>query len=210
MSGKVVVIGGGAFARELISWALEAHRAGSDIPLVGYVDDAGPVMEGYRGVTLPYLGKLDALGQDDAALLVAIGSPTVKKKLAEEFASRGARLASVIHPSAVVTDTAVIGEGIVVGPHCYIANHAELGTLSSVNSLSGIGHDVTLGAFSTVSSGVDLMGGVVVEEQVFLGSGARVLPAVRIGVSARIGAGSIVVRNVKPGQSLYAAPAKTL
>lgn len=207
---KAILVGGGAFGRELLSWAEAAYRAGGDLTIAGYVDDAGPVMDGYRGVSLPYLGTVTHLQAHGADLLLAIGSPAVKKHLFERFQSQGFRFASVVHPSAVMTDTAVLDQGVVVGPHCYIANHCELGALAATNSFSGIGHDVRLGAFSTVSSGVDLMGGVVVEEQSFFGSGARVLPGVRIGAQAKIGAGAIVVRSVKPGQALYAAPAKIL
>jgi sugar O-acyltransferase (sialic acid O-acetyltransferase NeuD family) len=210
LADQAILIGGGAFGRELLSWAEAAHRAGRGLEVIGYLDDAGPVMDGYRGVSVPYLGKSDAAGVPDALLLIAIGTPSAKRAVAERFGGMGARFAGVVHPSAVVTDNALLAEGVVVGPHSYVANHAELGRLSAVNSLSGIGHDVRLGDFSTVSSGVDLMGGVVVEDEAFFGSGARVLPGVRVGQGARIGAGAIVVRNVKPGQTLYAAPAKKL
>lgn len=210
MLHKTILVGGGAFGRELLLWAEDACRAGSNLTIAGYVDDAGPMMDGYRGISLPYLGKVADLQIDGVNLLLAVGSPAVKKRLFERFQSQGASFASVVHPSAVVANTALLDQGVIVGPHCYIANHSTLGVLSAVNSFSGIGHDVQLGAFSTVSSGVDLMGGVVVEEQSFFGSGARILPGVRIGTEAKIGAGAIVVRNVKPGNSLYAAPAKVL
>lgn len=209
MNDRAILIGGGQFGRELLSWAEAACRAGNGPEVIGYCDDVGPVMDGFAGVSLPYLGKIADLRHDGAALLLAIGAPETKQAVAERFGS-DVRYATVIHPSAVVTDTAVLGEGVVVGPQCYVANHVEIGRLASANSFSGIGHDVRVGAFATVSSGVDLMGGVVVEESVFVGSGARVLPGVRLGAGARIGAGSIVVRSVKPGQSLFAAPAKTI
>lgn len=53
MLDKAILIGGGAFGRELLSWAEAACRAGQGAEIVGYVDDAGPAMNGYRGVSLP-------------------------------------------------------------------------------------------------------------------------------------------------------------
>jgi len=209
MTNKAILIGGGQFGRELLSWAEAARRAGNGPELVGYCDDAGPVMDGFSGISLPYLGKISDELVKEAALVLAVGEPSSKKDLANRFGA-GTHFLNVIHPSAVVTDNAVIGNGVVIGPHCYVANHAEIGSLTSINSFCGIGHDVRLGDYCTVSSGVDLMGAVVVEEGGFIGSGARILPGVRVASGARIGAGSIVMRNVKPGQSLYAPPAKTL
>lgn len=210
MSNKAILIGGGAFARELLSWAEAACRAGQGVEVVGYVDDAGPVMDGYAGVSVPCLGTISDLRIGDAILLCAVGAPDTKRKLAERYGVAAGRWGRIIHPSAVITDNAILGEGIVIGPQCYVANHARIGDLVAVNSFCGVGHDVQVGHFATISSGIDLMGGVVVEDDTFIGSGARILPGVRVGTAARIGAGSIVMRQVKPGKTVFAAPAKTL
>jgi acetyltransferase-like isoleucine patch superfamily enzyme len=75
---------------------------------------------------------------------------------------------------------------------------------------SGIGHDAVAGEFTTLSSVVDVTGNVQIGKDVSIGSGARLLPGVKVGDGAVIGAGSIVVRSVKPGVTVFAAPAKTL
>lgn len=207
MSERAILIGGGEFGRELLSWA----RAAGTYDIVGYADDAGALMEGIRGVSLPFVGTIDALDQvADVVLLMAIGDPKVKRKVAERLDGKGARYGTVVHPSAVVADTALLGEGLIVGPHSYIATHAELGRLVSVNSLSGVGHDAVVGDYTTVSSGCDITGLVKLGQGVFLGSGARVIPRLTIGDGARIGAGAVVVRAMGDGQTVYAPPARTL
>ena len=71
-------------------------------------------------------------------------------------------------------------------------------------------HDVVVGAYSTLSSQVDLTGAVQVGECCFFGSGARVLPDITVGAEARIGAGAVVMRTVAAGAVMYAAPARKL
>jgi len=207
---KVAIVGGGALGREIHSWLCAAKAAGAPFDPIGYVDDGGPLMEGFAGVDLPYLGMIDALDIDKFELAMAIASPAAKKIVGDRLGARGGRFVTLVHPSAVITHTATLGEGVVIGPQAYIASHARIERLALVNSLSGIGHDVIIGACSTISSQVDITGHVIVGAGVFMGSGARVLPGVEIGEDARIGAGAVVVRRVKPGQTMFAAPARVL
>jgi sugar O-acyltransferase (sialic acid O-acetyltransferase NeuD family) len=205
---RIAIIGGGALAREVHSWLLAMKQAGAEIDLAGYADDSGPSMEGFAGIDLPYLGPIQALAVDGLELAMAIGSPAAKASIAKALRAKGARFATIVHPSAVVTPTAMLGEGVVIGPLAYIASHARIEELVIVNALSGIGHDTVIGACTTISAQVDITGGGVVGREAFFGTGARSLPNVVIGAGAKIGAGAVVVRRVKPGQTMFAAPAK--
>ncbi len=54
------------------------------------------------------------------------------------------------------------------------------------------------------------MGHVETGERVFFGSGAKILPKVRIGAGAKIGAGATVMRSAPENAVLYTMPAKKL
>lgn len=204
---RVIVVGGGAFARELTCWARDAAREGGAPAPTAYLDDAGDTMSPSYG--LEWLGKIEGYApRPDDRLLMAIGEPKRKAEIAEAFGID--RFISVVHPTATVAETARLDEGVIIGPQSYVAADAHVGRLATVNSLSGIGHDVQVGAFATISSQVDLMGAVVIEQRAFVGSGARILPKVSVGAEARIGAGAVVVRKVKPGATFFAAPARAL
>lgn len=207
---KVVIVGGGELGREIHSWLLAAKAAGAPFDLAGYVDDNGALMDGWAGIDLPYLGAIGALDTTQWMLAMAIASPIAKRTVSERLLARGGRFVTLVHPSAVITHTAILAEGVVIGPQAYVASHARIERLALVNSLSGIGHDVVIGEYTTISSQVDVTGRVIVGSAVFMGSGARILPGVEIGEGARIGAGSVVVRKVKPGQTMFAAPARIL
>lgn len=210
IKNRLILVGGGAFARELINWVEDLVDLGKSIPVSGFLDEDPKALEKF-GYLTSYIGTTSAykpLSGDQ--LLMAIGDPKSKKILYEELKSKGASFFKLIHPSAVIARTANLGEGVVVCPQAFISANAKVGTLCAINGNASVGHDVQLGSFSTLSSHVDLTGWVQIEECAFFGSGSRVLPKVKIGSGARIGAGAVVIRNVAADTVVFAPPAKRL
>lgn len=210
MMERLILVGSGAFARELINWIDDLVNLGQSIPVSGFLDDDSSATIG-PNYLMPCFGSIQSyMPRVGDKLLMAIGDPKAKKRLYAELKSKGASFMGLIHPSAVVARTAKLGEGVVVCPHAFISADAVIGDLCAINGNSSVGHDVNLGSFSTLSSHVDLTGWVQVSECVFFGSGARILPKVKIGSRARIGAGSVVVRSVPADAVVFAPPAKRL
>jgi sugar O-acyltransferase (sialic acid O-acetyltransferase NeuD family) len=210
MTSRLILVGCGAFARELINWVDDLVEMGNSIPVTGFLDNNPDALKGFP-YSIPYLSSIETyMPQQGDRLLMAVGDPNSKKKLFLELKSKGATFAALIHPSATVARTAKIGEGVVVCPHALISADAIIGDLCAINGSASVGHDVNLGDFATLSSHVDLTGWVHVGECVFFGSGARVLPKIKIGKGARIGAGSVVMRSVPADGVVYAPPAKRL
>jgi sugar O-acyltransferase (sialic acid O-acetyltransferase NeuD family) len=207
---RLIVVGAGGFGRELFSWAADCHQAGSLPPLAGFIDDNPTQLETY-GYDLPCLGGIDDFRPSPQdSLLIAIGAPATKKRVTEQLRDRGAKFATMLHPSAVIARTAHIGEGAIFCPLSLASADARIGRLVIVNTLSSVGHDVTLGDYCTLSAHVDLTGSTALGEGVLVGSGAKLLPKVRIGDWATIGAGSTVYRSVPAGATVYSAPAKLM
>ncbi|MBP9927344.1 MAG: acetyltransferase, partial [Cyclobacteriaceae bacterium] len=48
------------------------------------------------------------------------------------------------------------------------------------------------------------------EDEVFIGSGVTVVAGVTIGKGARVGAGSVVIANVKAGETVFGNPAQKI
>jgi UDP-3-O-[3-hydroxymyristoyl] glucosamine N-acyltransferase len=112
---------------------------------------------------------------------MAIANPESKRRVAAELQAMGARFVTVVHPSAVIAGSARLGEGVTVCPFSLVSADAIVGDFVAINTMSSVGHDVQLGAFSTLSAHVDLTGRVKVGEGVFFGTGAKVLPGLKIG-----------------------------
>lgn len=207
---RLVLVGAGAFARELICWAEHAAAARGTPPISAFLDASAAALDGFD-YALEYAGTIEAYQpREGEALVMAIGDPAAKKRIAADLLARGARFAQVIHPSAVIARSARLGTGVVVCPQVVVSADAVVGDFVALNTLSSIGHDVEIGAYTTLSAHVDLTGSVKVGEACFFGSGARVVPKVSIGAEARIGAGATILRRVAAQAVMYTTPAKKL
>lgn len=210
MTKRLILVGGRAFARELINWVDDLVDLGKSIPVSGFIDENQNVMDGFS-YSIPFLSSIENFTPEEGdKLLMAVGDPIFKKNCYYELKAKGASFTQLIHPSAVIARTAQLGEGVIVCPQAFVSADARIGDLCCINGNSSIGHDVQLGSFSTLSSHVDLTGWVEVGECAFFGSGARVLPKLKIGMAARIGAGAVVMRSVPDEGVVYAPPAKRL
>jgi sugar O-acyltransferase (sialic acid O-acetyltransferase NeuD family) len=199
-----VLVGGGAFAREIHDWFAPGLPEGDRF--VGYLDDGEPAF----GRDLRRLGDTKAYAlKPDQKLVMAVGDPKGKQALAGRLGGPHV-FATLIHPRAWVSASARLGRGAVVGPFTDVSADSRAGDLLTLNAYSSLGHDVAVGDFVTLSGYVDLTGGVTVGDRSFFGSGARVLPRLSVGSDCMVGAGAVVVRGCGDGVTLYAAPARRL
>ncbi len=101
---------------------------------------------------------------------------------------------SYINWDAVILDNGRvdIGSGVMIGPRVqiYTAAHA----LDAERRLAG---DETAHP-------------VVIEDNVWIGGGAILMPGITIGAEAVIGAGSVVTRDVTPGDRVAGNPARSI
>jgi sugar O-acyltransferase (sialic acid O-acetyltransferase NeuD family) len=204
-----VLVGGGAFAREIHDWFAPVFAAGSD-RFAGYIDDNDQPMQAY-GRDLPQLGTMDGYDPSPAhRLVMAVASPKGKQALAGKLSARGGRFDSLIHPTTLVSASAQVGLGMVAVPYCILSADTRTGAFATLNGFVSLGHDVVLGDYVTLSGYVGLMGAVEVGARSFFGAGARVLPKVKVGADCTVGAGAVVLRRTPDGVTLYAPPAKRL
>jgi sugar O-acyltransferase (sialic acid O-acetyltransferase NeuD family) len=211
MEGRTIIVGGGGFARELYNWVGECAQAGTLPPVGGYVDDAGDVLRNRDRYNMPFLGSIDDCEiREGDQFVIALGSPSGKRRVHARLSARGARFATLIHPNTSITNSCEIGEGAIICPGCIIGPESRLGRFVTLNSGSGTGHDAVIGEFSVLASAIVVAGMVEIAEDVSIGSAAVILPSVRVGAGAVVGPGSIVYRSVRAGSTVYAPPAKQL
>ncbi|MFN8705235.1 MAG: transferase, partial [Planctomyces sp.] len=68
-------------------------------------------------------------------------------------------------------------------------------------------HDTIYGDFCQISGSCEINGNAILEQGVFLGSHATVLPGARLGEWSYVGAHSAVLRKVAPYQKVFGVPA---
>ena len=145
--------------------------------------------------------------------MIAIGGFRGKERveLAHSLESRGLiNSQPLIHPRSWVADTVRIGNGTQILGMSAVSEFVTLGQNCIINTCGVVDHDCILGDGVHVMPGATLAGCVEVEDFASIGSGAVVLPRVRIGRSAIVGAGAVVTRDVLPGQTVIGVPARLI
>lgn len=199
----LLVIGAGGHGRVVASVAEASGRR-----VVGFVDDdASLVGRSIDGI--PVLGgtwEAAAIIAQHAAptqAVIGVGDNRVREALANRLSLPWATL---MHPFSWVHHSATLGPGTVVCAGTIIQPGARIGRHVILNTSTGIEHDCVVGDHAHLAV-THLAGAVMVGEGAFLGVGAKVVPRVRIGAWATVGAGAVVIRDVPPGVTVVGVPA---
>lgn len=206
----LIIIGAGAFGRELYWHIQDSIGYGTEFDIKGYiVDNFDSVSEETLNLQSHLLSSIDDyVIEDDDVFICAIGSVDGRESTVERISEKGGEFYSVIHKTSLIHGTVKIGKGVFVGPYTVIGDNVTLSDHVMLNTHSSIGHDAVLGKYTCVMSYVDITGYCQIGKKVFLASGCRMTPATKIGDGAYVGIGSIVLRRVKSGVKVFGNPAK--
>lgn len=205
---KLVIIGAGGFGREMVAWARQSVQFEREWTIKGLIDDNLRALEG-KNTPAPLLGTVqDYQPASDEVFICAMGVPVIKKKCCELLIGRGASLTRLIHRTAVLGDNVEMADGVVLCPYTIASANNRLGRGVAVNLHSSLDHDACVGDWSQVNCHCDLTGAVQVGREVFIGSSVSIIPGVKIGDGAYLGAGSVVLRDVPPGAKVFGVPAR--
>lgn len=207
---KLVIIGAGGFGREMVAWVQHSVQIGRDWEFKGLIDDNPDAFKD-RPSPGKLLGRIeDYQPASDEVFVCAIGVPAIKRKVSELIASRGGRFTRVVHRTAVLGYEVDLAEGVILCPFVVVSANNRLGRGVAVNIHASVDHDANIGDWSQVNCHCDLTAAVEVGREVFMGSRVSVIPNVRIGDGAYIGAGSVVLRDVPPGWKVVGCPARRI
>jgi len=117
---------------------------------------------------------------------------------------------TIIHPTAFVASNVELGEGCQIMAHASICVNAYIGDATIVNTASIVDHECILQKGVHLAPGVNLAGCVQIGQFSMIGTGAVVLPRVKIGANAVIGAGSVVTQDIPDNVIAYGNPAKII
>ena len=95
--------------------------------------------------------------------------------------------------------SAQIGKGFYVGHFGYIILHSDVKIGENCSVVSG----VLIGALGLGKEGVPVIG-----DNVYIGTGAKVLGKIKIGNNVRIGANAVVLTDVPDGATVVGIPAR--
>jgi len=203
------IVGAGDFGRELECLLEMIPETDRDFKLIGFINDDLDALDNKQS-DYQILGSIrDFPFKGGDKVLLAIADPSARETIYHLLKDR-VGFASYIHPNVTRFKFTEIGEGAIIVSNCVISTGAKLGRFVILNQGTQIGHDCILGDFCSVMSGVNLGGDCVVGNRVFMGLSATLIPKMKVGDEAKIGSGSVVIRNVKPQMTVFGNPAKVI
>ena len=153
-----------------------------------------------------YLGTLeDCRPSPEERYVLGIKYPDHKKMAADELRSRGAQFTSLWAPWVLGSkDELSFGEGCIIAAHS-IKEDAVVG--SFVTIFNSMVSDGCIGDYSTLMTYANVTNARIGRE-VLVENNALIMTDLSVGDGAVVGPGSMVIKDVKPGTSVFGVPAK--
>ncbi len=206
----LIIIGAGGMGRQVLSFAKSCNGYGKEYDIKGFLDDNPHAMEGFPGYP-PVLGSVEGYKVEaDDVFFNSIGDIQSKKRCIQIILDKGGDFLTLIHPTAQVSPDTKIGKGCMLSSYVGIGVETTIGDFCLLQSKCTIGHDVHVGDFSRIDCNVVLIAGVNVGKDVCIHTSAVVNNDVELGDGCTVGAMSFVIKNVKPGQTVFGNPARVI
>ena len=205
---------------QIVIWGASGHamvvadiiRLRGEYELAGFLDSVHPQRHHTLFDGAEILGgedQLEELRENGIKhLIVGFGNCEARLKSAELATSKGFKLPSAIHPSAIIASNVVIGAGTVVAAGAVINSGSIIGENVIINTSSSVDHECIISDGAHICPGVHLAGNVTVGRAAWVGIGACVIAGIVIGNAAFIGAGAVVVKDIPDNVVAYGNPAK--
>ena len=112
---------------------------------------------------------------------------------------------TILHRLAMMHSQVCIGNPVVIEPGIYIA-HGQV----VIDGFSKIGSGAVIFPWVTIGLKAGNFQGPMIESDVHIGTGAKVIGPVKLGLGAMIGANAVVVKDVGSHQTVVGIPAEVL
>ena len=95
-------------------------------------------------------------------------------------------------------------------PQSLISCNVMFGDFNLMNCGVSIGHDTRIGDYCSFMPAVNISGEVIIENSVYVGTGAKIINLLTIGNSTIVGAGAVVSKSLPEKCTALGIPAKPI
>jgi sugar O-acyltransferase (sialic acid O-acetyltransferase NeuD family) len=197
---KLVVVGAGGMATNIVdSFDLEED-------LFHYYDFPKNAGENIYG------GEVKLHAPSDANYISVVGDPRKKRFLVQRLSGDLPipNWVNYIHEKTFLAKTVRWGHDVVIQPNTNIYSRVKIDNHVLICGGTRIGHDTTIGDYCTICPEVAIAGSCIISEGVFLGINCTVIDGIRIGRGATVGAGAVVVKDVRENTVVAGNPARDI
>jgi sugar O-acyltransferase (sialic acid O-acetyltransferase NeuD family) len=211
---KLVLVGAGGQGREVVQLIRDINRIKPTWEIVGFLDDTLTKIGQYV-LDIMVIGTIDQINKlvdADTYIFCSIGQSEQREHVINTIRSSGInyKVATLIHPTAVVADDVQINEGSQISALTVISTNVICSSYVLINYGSTIGHDSIIGEFTTISPGCRISGHVNIGARSEIGTGCNIIQSISIGSSCVIGAGAVVIVDLPDKCTAVGVPARII
>jgi sugar O-acyltransferase (sialic acid O-acetyltransferase NeuD family) len=199
---KLVIFGSGGLAKEIIGYLVKTYGDNHGIMAVVSIEPFNNPVFSERFKVLQKLEKGDFPG---AKFILAVAEPKIKRIIVEKNEDRWT---NYIHPSVELSPFAKIGKGCVFAPQSMIVGDCILGDFIFCNTNATVGHDSTVGDFTTMYPNTEVCGNCNIGTDCVFGIGSYVIPNINLPSYTKVSAGAVVRNSYEEPHLLVGNPAK--
>lgn len=161
---------------------------------------------------LPLIYKRDFIKvlQDRKIKSVFILEDTGKKRqnIYAKIKKTKIKVNSFVHKSVKFLGKNSIGEGVIIFPDCYIGYKSDIGSGCVIQSGCRIEHHNVIGNFCDINPNLTTGGFTKIGNLCEINISVDIINKITLGNNVRIGAGSLVLKNIKKNELHYGRPSK--
>ena len=211
MIKDIAIIGAGGFGKEVKFLIDRVNDDKKVYNFLGYFDD-NESLDNINGSKR--IGSINDLENYNKPLCIVfgIGEPNIKRNIYNIIKdNKFLSFPNIIDPLAIIGNEFVnLGIGNVICAGVIITCNINIIDFVTLNLSCTVGHDTTIKSFSSFMPSVNISGDVVIEENVYVGTGAKIINLLNIGSSTVIGAGAVVARSIPSNCTAVGIPAKPI
>lgn len=198
---RLIIVGAGGYGKVIADIAVK--NGYTDI---NFLDDQ--MTDNCIG--FPVIGKcseIEAFDDGNTDFIIGIGSNATRKLIAGKY---NVNWSVLIHPSAQIAFNASVGKGTVVMAGAVVNACAAIGEHCIINTSAVIEHDNVIKDYVHISPNVALGGTVHIGDRTHIGIGATVINNTEICGDCIVGAGAVVVKDIKDSGIYIGVPARKI
>jgi UDP-3-O-[3-hydroxymyristoyl] glucosamine N-acyltransferase len=132
----------------------------------------------------------------------------LRSKVFKKIKDTNIKVLSFIHKSTKLMGHNDIGEGTIIFPDCYIGYKSDIGKGCIIQSGSRIEHHSTIGNFCDINPNLTTGGFTKIGDFCEINISVDIINRINIGKKVKLGAGSLILKDIPPNQLQFGRPAK--
>ncbi len=204
----MLIIGASGFSLESLEVYLSNNKTDETIY---FFDNVSEIITPYIAENFKVFRSFEEVSSTFKSFdfILGVGSPIIREKLYNHFTENlnGTPFNLISKNAHIGVLNNSISSGVNIMTGSIITSSCKIGKGVLINLNVTIGHDTIIDDFTEICPGVNISGNCQIGKKVFIGTGAIILPSIKIGEGAIIAAGAVVTKNVEPFTMVAGNPA---